>query len=485
LRITASQISRALAARVRSLSERPQARSLAVSLLLHLALVLLGGSAVLVHQSFEMSGFTAESSAGLVADDLSASAPPPSTTPAPVFQPSTPAALSSIEMLVTNALTPNAFRAQPFAEKPKPLPDPATPVRNPPGLSTEFLPATMAGRTGAEARRAALLRMGGSDRTEGGAMAGLRWLKRAQNRDGSWGKSLAPALTGLTLLCFLGHGELPDSPEFGPAVERGIEWLLVRGSAYRGRLSMQRYFDQRGVYEHAIATYALAEYYTMTRDERVKILLTYAAAYIVQGQAADGGWQYSYSKAGASDTSVTGWQIQALKATYLAGLTQLGVEQALDRSTANLQRVRSADGAFGYRKAGDRDGYGLTGVGALCAYLRWSKPDPMLTEGVRYIIERTESDRPIQYRGPTASLYAWYYHTQACLMAGGEAWEKWNGWIQKELLENQSADGSFPPTGNPRPHGPEIEPSLTGQIYRTSLCVLMLESYYRHLPSSR
>ncbi len=476
-------LSRALPARVRSLLHRPQARSFAVSLLLHLGIVLLGGSAVLVHRSLDSAEFTAESSSGMVLDDPPASAPPPALSPAPAYQPGPPPASAAIQMLVTAALTPNAFRVQTPVEKPRALPA-ATPAPKPPGLVTEFLPALMAGRTGAEARRAALFRMGGTERAAGGALAGLRFLQRTQNRDGSWGRSYAPALTGLALLSFLGHGELPDSPEFGATVARGFSWLLVKGTWFGGRLSMQRSFDQRGVYEHAIATYALAEYYTMTRDERVKNLLIYAVTHIVQGQARDGGWQYSYSKAGASDTSVSGWQIQALKASYLAGMNHLGVEQALDRSMANLQRVRSADGGFGYRKAGDRDGYGLAGVGALWAYLRYGQPEATLTEGVRYILQRTETDRPVQYQSPTASLYAWYYHTQACLMAGGEAWQKWNGWFQNELLDHQSADGSFPPTGNPTPHGPEKEASLNGQLYRTALCVLMLESYYRHLPSS-
>ena len=62
---------------------------------------------------------------------------------------------------------------------------------------------------------------------------------------------------------------------------------------------------------------------------------------------------------------------------------------------------------------------------------------------------------------------------------------QWNGWMQKELLANQGVDGPFPPTGSEHPIGPEKDEGMTGQLYRTTLCVLMLESYYRHLPSSR
>jgi hypothetical protein len=480
-------ILRALAARVRARVRHAQARPLAVSLLLHAVAILVGGSAVLVQQSGSRQAEFKVEPGGLLVDETPPAAAPPAAEAGPsrTFQPSPAGTPSTVRMLVTNALLPERFRTESAAPRPDAAPDSPNAARKPLGLSTQYLPPSMAGRIGADARRAAWLRNGGSERTEAGALGGLRWFMRAQNRDGSWGNHYIPALTGLVLLCYLGHGELPDSPEFGPTVERGFEWLRVNGTNHRGRLCMHGYFDQQGVYEHAIGTYVLGEYYTMTRDERVRNLLGWAATYIVQGQAPDGGWQYTYSKGGPSDTSVSGWQIQALKAVYLAGLTGLGVEQALDKSTANLQRVRSDDGSFGYRKAGDRDGYGLTGVGALCAYLRWSKPEPLLLDGVRYILDRTEKDQPVQYRADTANLYAWYYNTQACLMAGGDAWQRWNGWMQPELLGNQSADGSFPPTGNPRSFGPEQSRSRDGQIYRTALCVLMLEAYYRHLPSSK
>lgn len=457
---------------------------LAFSVIVHLAVVLLCGSLVFTRPPGRKVDHTMESGLGLILEEPTASAPASAGNRQPPADPT--ASTKPLDALVTNGESPNSLLTKNAAKPEKPRPHSGRPGEKPLGLVTEFLPASMAARTGADARHAALLRMGGSEGAEKGAVAGLRWLKHAQNKDGSWGRGNAPAFTGLALLCFLGHGELPDSPEFGEAVRRGVDSLVTVGARSNGKLCTPRYFDHNGVYEHAIATYALAEYYTMTRDERVKGLVGVAASYIVQAQAADGGWVYSYARTKAgSDTSVSGWQIQALKATYLAGLTGIGVEQALDKSMANLQRVRTKSGGFGYRDGRDRDGYTLAGVGGLCAYLRWSKPEPMLDDAVRYILERAGSDQPVQYRGPNANIYAWYYDTQACLMKGGEAWERWNGWFQKELLENQNDDGSFPPTGATHALGIEVDPGLNGQLYRTTLCTLMLESYYRHLPSSQ
>jgi hypothetical protein len=61
---------------------------------------------------------------------------------------------------------------------------------------------------------------------EDAVVRALRWLKKNQNADGSWPKT-KPAMTGLALLCFLAHGEVPgDGDEFGDTVQRAIEYLL-------------------------------------------------------------------------------------------------------------------------------------------------------------------------------------------------------------------------------------------------------------------
>ena len=67
-------------------------------------------------------------------------------------------------------------------------------------------------------------------------------------------------------------------------------------------------------------------------------VLTKAMAYIVRGQRTSGGWAYSYGKgSGDDDTSVTGWQIQALKAEHFTGLNLPGVEAAMDKSMNYLK----------------------------------------------------------------------------------------------------------------------------------------------------
>ena len=340
----------------------------------------------------------------------------------------------------------------------------------------------MAGRAGGGARQQMLDQNKGKKEGEVAVMKGLNWLKNHQNPDGSWAPEYQGAMSGFALLAFLGHGELPVSPEFGPTVQKGLDWLVENGKKNAGHLNMGNAFDQPGVYAHAIATYALGEYYTMTKDERVVDLFKQAIGYIVQGQGPDGGWMYAYDKS-QSDTSVSGWQIQALKAAHLSGLNIDGVDAALDKAMLNLKRVQAEDGSFGYRKAAPGS-YSLTGAGVLCTYFWKQEKDKSVREGIEFLIKQTNKDRPVDYHHETADLYCWYYNTQACLMVGGAAWTKWNGLFEDQLIKNQNPDGSWPPLAGKSPGGEmQRDPEKAGPYYRTCLCILMLEVYYRYSPT--
>jgi hypothetical protein len=262
-------------------------------------------------------------------------------------------------------------------------------------------------------------------------------------------------------------------------VGKAVQWILDNGTKNDGHLHMAKAFNQSGVYEHGICSYALGEYYTITKDERVLALFKQAIGYIVQGQGPGDGWMYSYDRT-ADDLSVSGWQIQALKAAHLSQLKIAGVDQALDKAMRYIERVKGPKGGYGYREASDK--YSLSGVGILCR-LFWKGDRAALRKGMEWVLGETEKKYPVKYHGDSADLYAWYYHTQACLMFGGNAWTTWNGWFQDEICDVQSPDGSWPVPGGSKGFGPQTSDNKTGAVYRTSLCVLMLEVFYRYLPT--
>jgi hypothetical protein len=321
--------------------------------------------------------------------------------------------------------------------------------------------------------------------TENAVLRGLKWLRDHQNEDGSWSERNKAGMTGLALLCFLGHGELGNSKEFGFCVSKAVQWLLDKGTAHEGRLSMTRDGwgpGNGGVYEHGIVTYALGEYYTLSGDERVLELLKDAIAHIVAGQGPDGGWMYHFDKT-QSDTSVSGWQVQALKAAHLTRLNLPGVDAALDKAMANFDRVQGPNGGYGYR--GPEDRYSLTGVGLLCEKFWGHGRARDLRKSVEFIREKSKNEFPVKYHGDKADLYAWYYHTQAILMIGGAAWNDWEAKFQKEIVGSQSSDGSWPVMRAAAHGNLQTDGGLTGAVYRTTFSVLILESYYRYMPTNR
>ena len=484
-----------------SFSKRLQAKLAAsryatFSILLHVVIVVMGGSVVLFKHITDPPDFTAGGGEGLVSQDVQAQPPPPAEQQTEQFTPTSP----QINAPQVAALTANTSAATSF-QMPSVVPSVKAPsMQNNPnieklvtraaGKGAGNMPGSMAGRMGG-GKMAQMQKMGGKEKSDKAVLAGLRWLKDHQNEDGSWGEQFKPGMSGLALLCFLGHGELPEAPEFGPTVKKAVDWMIARGGEFNGRMSLTKDGWGQGpgpVYNHAMCTYALGEYYSMTQDDRVKDVLTQAAKYIVEGQNFNGGWRYSYQKDKSySDTSVTGWQVQALKAVHLTGLQVPGVDDALEKSMGYFKLAQKEDGSFGYHDNKEGNGYSLAGVGTLCTYFWKQDKDKLVHEGIKCIVDKTKKDWPVEYKSEKGDLYAWYYNGQACLMYGGEAWVRWNRWFQDEIVDNQAGDGSWPPLSANKSPGGELQkkPDGDGPYYRTSLCVLMLEVYYRYMPTNK
>ncbi|MEO7317983.1 MAG: prenyltransferase/squalene oxidase repeat-containing protein [Chthoniobacteraceae bacterium] len=466
-----------------------QSRFFTFSLLLHVVIVVLGGGVVLFHKSIDAPDFTSEGG-DLMSAETSVQAPveqPPDMTQQQTVTPDAPSITApTVSAITTTATNNTSFQmanipvpVKVIAGDAKKLSDPAKAVGRAMGKG---VPSAMGGRMGGTARGMAMKKEGGKDKSEKAVMQGLRWLKDHQNPDGSWSNEYNAGMTGLAMLCFLGHGELPESPEFGETVKKALDWILARGTEFQGRMSLTKdgWGGNHGVYEHGILTYAICEYFSMTKDERFTELVKMAIGHIVSGQNPAGGWDYSFAKGPRNDLSVAGWQIQALKAAHLTGLGMPGVDEALDKAMPYLKSMQGNEGGFGYTAPAEQR-LSLTGVGVLCTYFWKESKDRSVKEGIDFILGKAE----VKYKGgkSQADLYAWYYHTQACLMFGGSAWSKWNRMFQDEIADNQSPDGSWPPTAGA--HGPQPKPDGAGPYYRTTLCILMLEVFYRYMPSTK
>ena len=337
------------------------------------------------------------------------------------------------------------------------------------------LPGMLGGSTNRFAQRTAVERgkllqvHHGTPETEKSVMAALRWLRDHQEADGSWGTGYE-AQSALAVLCFLGHGETPDSDDFGSTVSKGISYLTsIVGP--NGIVKSQSMYCQGAV------TLALAEAYGMTQSPLAREPLARAISAILSSQQAKktekidvGGWRYTPSSAD-SDVSITGWLIMGLKSARLAGLSI--PDDAFELASKYLWNCYTPLGGFGYN--GPAQGYATTAVGALCQQFLGHADDKRIKKALDYYKDKKVDWANPPAAGPWSALYAWYYATQAMFQGGGAYWEHWNKEISRALVKAQSSDGHWDVPGK----GAEAS---YGLVYSTTLCCLMLEVYYRYLP---
>lgn len=361
----------------------------------------------------------------------------------------------------------------------------------PGGLGGQYLPGGFAGRSGAT-REKMLVQNGGNSRSEAAVAGGLKWLARHQALDGHWslhefnvhgkcncanvGGQYDVAATGIALLCYLGAGETHKGTGknhiYSKNVERGLKWLIARQGENGGLAG--------NGYEHSIATIAMAEGYGVTGDPWLKGPAQRATNRCITWQRATGGWRYLHPPSNDEDVSVTGWFIQAVKSSRLAGLsvpnsTMAGINQYLDT-------VSTMDGSlYGYQNnAANQLTPTRTAIGLLGRmYMGWGPRHPGILKGVEHL----EKVPPVTLR----NIYCYYYATQAVYFAGGEPWERWNPKMREWLIttqdqgldaERKDQKGSWSPAG-------DAWGSQMGRVFYTALCILTLEVYYRHLPLYR
>ncbi len=345
---------------------------------------------------------------------------------------------------------------------------------------------------------------GGSPQTERAVEAGLAFLARHQMPDGSWslhrfaqGKGYPPsvglgrmqsdtAATGLALLAFLGAGYTHQQGKYRQEVAAGLKWLIERqkpnGDLFTGG---SRY---AWLYSHGIAAIALCEAYGMTQDPQLRRPAQRAVDFIVAAQHPTlGGWRYA-PRVG-TDTSVSGWQLMALKSAEMAGLNV--PEEVYSRLRTWLQQAQwPEDVALYVYRPKARYQHQRTPSRAMTAeallmqlYLGTSPQSTMIQRGARYLGRNLPSfGSPGRLQRDT---YYWYYATQVMFHAGGEHWDRWNRRQRALLVNTQVQEGPLAGSWDPLGRLPDRWGAEGGRIYVTAMHLLILEVYYRHLPLYR
>ena len=124
---------------------------------------------------------------------------------------------------------------------------------------------------------------------------------------------------------------------------------------------------------------------------------------------------------------------------------------------------------------------GLTGVGVLCLQMLGMANADCARAGLQQLLGMEHRWEMVNAARP---LYYWYYATQARFHGGEAAWTPWEDTFIPETMAQQIV---VPPeTRGGAARGYWESPGRNedyGTVYATTLCTLMLEIYYRYLPT--
>lgn len=330
---------------------------------------------------------------------------------------------------------------------------------------------------------------------------GLAWLATQQADDGRFPghESAQPALTSMAIMAFLSRGHLPDQGPHGVHISRAIDFVLST-QRRRGYFSLlpvtppQQHLSpsQTVHYNHSIAGLMLGEVYGMTsgqRSQRIEAAISRALIYHREVQTRKkkmpsdvGGWRYGYPDGpnADSDMSVTGWALMFLRSARNAEFNV--PKQYFDEGLDFVERCYEPDrsqhdgGVFRYRPPASMPNrkpnltLANTSSAMLTLILGGRHKHKGVADGIRWF-ESREYPRPWR----TGYFYlATYYSSQAMAQVGGDTWNQIFPAIARNLLDEQTAGGFWPPgRGNERNFG---------SVYSTSLAVLALTPAYQLLP---
>ena len=295
---------------------------------------------------------------------------------------------------------------------------------------------------------------------------GLKYLASKQRIDGSWslkeGRMGHPvAITGYALLAFMAAGNLPHEGEYAKNVAAGMQFLLDSAQPdglFRGVSSGQY------MYNHGIATIALAELYGESHAPALRTKLQRAVDVILKAQNPAGGWRYTPDPRDA-DISVTVLQAVALRAAQDAGLSI--PQEAVAKAIGYVNSCYNANmGGFSYQP-GTAPGFSRTAAAIYSLQVLGKYDDPHVKAGSEYLA--ASKDR-------AHWSYGNYYAAPAQYMIGGDAWRAWYAQTSESLIKTAQHEGDMVYWDKAADH------TTPGAVFSTAVFVHVLAMPYHLIP---
>ena len=323
--------------------------------------------------------------------------------------------------------------------------------------------------------------------TDKSIIAALRWLKKAQNKEtGGWeahkwpggpnnrpSRGTSNGVSGLALLAYLGFGCTDRQPaEFASTVKKAIEYIvnIQRKEGDDGAGSKKGWFGAR-MYTQGICTMAMAEAYGMTGRKDCKKAAEMGLAYILRKQPPHGAFGYTGP---GNDVSVTGFQVQAIKACLNVGIDV--PKAAVERTGRFLKTCMCKNYSTPYRinpAAAVQAGSGKVSMTAAALtgrlFMGHKRSAPDCVGQADFL---TAGDRHLAQAKQTTGYYPIYYLSLSMFNMGGKYWRSWNNAFNGPMREAQVTAG--PEKGSWSGGG------SGGRVFATSMACLSLEVYFRY-----
>ncbi len=327
---------------------------------------------------------------------------------------------------------------------------------------------------------------------------GLRWIVKQQESDGRWrlNGDYADAgtietdtgATALALLALLGDGQTHIDGDYQVEVRKGLEWLRQTQRANGDFFDIEEQGREAHFYSHAQATIAYCEALALTEDESLRGPAEKGVQFLIDSQnQLLGGWKYRpLNDDGIGDLSVTGWALMALHSARMANINvDLNTFALAERFLDSVQERPSTPAFYKYRPDFPVNGpqrLSMTAEGLLCRqWLGWPKDHLPMQVGAQFL--NNQQNTP-EWKPNRRNVYAWYYTAQTLHNLGDKNWDQWFQHVLPLIVKGQTSGGKDKGSWHPlRPLGAPHERSReAGRLYLTVMCVLILETPYRHAP---
>lgn len=324
----------------------------------------------------------------------------------------------------------------------------------------------------------------------------IDWIAAHQEKDGRW-RSLEPegeadakgqgngaldvGVTGLALLALLSEGHNSANGKYKDRVTKGVAWLLKQQDEKSGQIGGTR--SSYSAYNHAIATWALAEALRLGKDAGHKAQVEKALDHTERRRNPYKVWRYS-PRDGDNDSSVTGWMMLGLLSAERQGIpmTERTRQMALswydevtDPATGQVGYTRRGEGSA--RNINQKIGFpaenseALTALSLLVRMRCGQRPDKKPT--MKLARERILAIPP-QWTPENGNidLYYWFFASMALSEEGHQESRKWTSLLMPALTKSQVTEGknqgSWDPIG--------AWGNVGGRCYMSALATLSLSA---------